>query len=113
MSFLDHLGNVVKRILHIGDEAAILAEPFVVAAFPEVAPLYNSALGLAATVQAAAVTASGTGPQKLSQLVTALLPIARKFANDNNLNWPDAEIQKWASAVVDTMDLIPAPTPKA
>jgi hypothetical protein len=109
MTFLQHVGSVLKKILHIGVEVATEAEPIIAVAFPEVMPLYQSTLGLATGAEAMAPTATGTGAQKLSQLVTALLPQAQAWAAKNNITWPEADIQKWASAVVDTVNLIPAP----
>ena len=109
-SFLQHLGSILKNILHIGEEVATVAEPIIAVSFPEVLPLYKSALGLAAGAEAMAPALTGTGPQKLAQLLQGLTPEVLAWAKQNNINWPEAEIQKWASAVVDTINLIPAPT---
>ncbi len=110
MSFLQHVGNVFKKILGIAVTAAKDAEPFVDVAFPAIAPLYNSAVGLAIGAEAMAPTLTGTGPQKLAQLVASLEPQALAWAAANGIVWPTADITKWASAVVDTINLIPAPT---
>jgi hypothetical protein len=110
MSFLDHLGNAVKKILGIAVTVAKDAEPIVDVAFPEIASIYNSALGLAAGAQAMAPTLTGTGPQKLAQLSASLIPQVTAWAAANGVVWNDADITKWASAVVDTINLIPAPT---
>jgi hypothetical protein len=40
MTFLQHLGSTLKTVLHIGVEAAAVAEPVVGLAFPEV--IYRS-----------------------------------------------------------------------
>jgi hypothetical protein len=109
MTFLQHLGSTLKSVLHIGEEVATVAAPVVAIAFPEVFPLYQTTLGLATGAEAMAASATGTGPQKLSQLVADLLPQAQAWATKNNIDWPEADIQKWASAVVDTINLIPAP----
>ena len=110
MTFLQHVGNAIKEILHIGTTVAVAAEPLIDTAFPNVAPIYNSAVGIAMVQEAAAPTLTGTGPQKLAQLTASLLPQLSAWAKQNNINWPEADIQKWASAVVDTVNLIPAPT---
>jgi len=68
-----HLGNTLKKVLHIGIEVAT------------------------------------DGQQKLSHLAASLLPRAQAWAQKNSINWPAEEIQKWASAVVDTINLFPAP----
>ena len=113
MTFLQHLGSSLKKALHIGVEVAAEAEPIVALAFPEVMPLYQSTVGLAAGAEALAPTTTGTGAQKLSQLLTTLLPQAQAWAVHNDINWPAEDIQKWASAVVDTINLIPAPVEAA
>lgn len=117
MTFLQHVGGVFKKILGIsqivGKDAVIAAryaEPFVDIAFPEVAPLYNSAVGLAVGAEAMAPTLSGTGPQKLEQLTISLVPQALAWAQQNGIAWDQAGVQKWASAVVDTINMIPAPS---
>lgn len=110
MNFLDHVGNILKKILHIGEDAATIAAPIVAAEFPEVAPLYTSALGLAAAMQATVPSVQGSGATKLAGMVQALLPQAESWAAQNGINWPVADINKWASAIVDTIKLIPAPS---
>lgn len=110
MNFLDHVGNFLKKLLHIGTEVATIAEPIVATAFPQVAPIYVSAIGLATAMQATAASVPGTGPQKLAGLVTALLPEIEAWTKQNGIVWAQADINKWASAVVDTIKLIPAPT---
>jgi hypothetical protein len=112
MTFLQHVGSILKRVLRIGTEVAVVAEPFIAVAFPELAPIYNSAIGLATTAEASAAQATGTGPQKLAQLVQNLLPEVEAWAAKNGIVWPEAEITKWASALVDTINLIPAPAAK-
>jgi len=109
MSFLQHVGSIFKKALGIATAVAQVAEPIVAVAFPEVAPLYNTTVGLAIGAEAMAPTATGTGPQKLAQLMTSLEPMAASWAQQNGITWPQADIQKWASAVVDTINLIPAP----
>lgn len=113
MTFLQNAGNVLKNILHIGEEVAEVAEPIIDLAFPQVAPLYNSALGLAISAEATAPTLTGSGVHKLSQLTANLVPQAQAWAAQNGIKWDDAEISKWASAVVDTLNMIPAPTTPA
>ena len=110
MTFLSHIGGFFKKVLGIATTVAKVAEPIVDLAFPELAPLYNSAVGLAIGAEAMAPTATGTGPQKLAQVMAYLEPQAVAWAAQNGIVWPQADIQKWASAVVDTMNLIPAPT---
>lgn len=113
MTFLQHVGSILRKVLHIGIEAAQDAEPAVDLAFPQLAPLYNSAVGLAFSTEATIPTLTGTGEQKLTQLAANFVPGAQAWAKANNITWPAAAITKWASAVVDTINLIPAPIPPA
>lgn len=112
MTFLQHVGSILKKVLHIGTEVAQAVEPEVDLLIPDIAPLYNSAVGLAFTAEASASATTGTGTQKLSQLVTNLVPQVEAWAAANGIVWPTADITKWASAVVDTVNQIPAPTQK-
>lgn len=108
-SFLQHLGSVLRNILHIGEEAAVVATPIVTMAFPEIAPLYTSALGLAISAEGTLGTATGTGVQKLQSIAPQIIALGQKFAADNGFTWVEKEITEWASAVVDTVNRIPAP----
>lgn len=112
MSFLQHVGSILRSILHIGEQTAIIAAPFVTTAFPELAPIYTSAIGLA-TAAEATIAKTGSGPQKLAQLTAELIPKIHEWATANGIQWDDAGIQKWASALVDTINMIPAPTKPA
>jgi hypothetical protein len=109
MSFLANVGNVFKKILGIATTAAVIARPFVITAFPELAAIYTSAIGLA--VGAEAINpGSGTGPQKLSTVVAALMPQITAWASSNGIVWAQEDIKKWTSTLVDTLNMIPAPT---
>jgi hypothetical protein len=110
MTFLQHVGGILKKILHIGEEAAIIAAPAIQIAFPEIAPIYNSAIGLAMGAEATTSATTGTGPQRLAQVTSTLVPQVQAWAAQNGIVWPDAEITKWTSAVVDTLNMIPQPT---
>lgn len=110
MNILSHIGSVLKKILHIGEEAAVVAQPFITLAFPEIAPLYASAIGLALAAQASAAPVAGTGPQKLSQVVVSLLPQIQAFCKQNGIVMDQPAVEKWVSALVESMKLIPAPT---
>jgi hypothetical protein len=112
-TFLQHLGSFFKNLLHIGVEVATVAEPFVAVAFPEVTPIYNSAIGLATAAEATAASATGTGAQKLASVTATLVPQVQAWAKANGIVWDEAAITKWTSAVVDTLNLIPAPTTAA
>jgi len=111
MTFLQHVGGIFKNILHIGETVAIVASPVIDIAFPNVAPIYNSAIGLAISAETSSAGVSGTGTQKLAQVVANLEPMLAAWAAQNKIPWDQAGIQKWTSAVVDTLNLIPAVVP--
>ncbi len=109
-TFLQHTGSVLRKILHIGEEAAAVATPLVEAYFPEVAPLFISGIGLAQAAEATASATTGTGAQKLAQVVIGLNPLIDKFVANNKLgDWDAAGRAKFASAIADALNLIPAP----
>jgi hypothetical protein len=113
MTFLQHVGVALKNVLHIGERVAIGAEPIIDIAFPNVAPLYNSAIGLAISAESTEAQLTGTGPQKLAQTLANIEPQVAAWAKQNGIEWNQADIQKWLSAVVDTLNLIPAPAAAA
>lgn len=115
MSFLTHVGNVFKQILGIAITVAKDTEPvadiaLTAAGLGGLVQMYNTGIGLAVGAEAMAPSLTGTGPQKLAQLVASLTPQAIAWAAQNGVVWPADQITKWASAVVDTINLIPAPT---
>ena len=116
MNFLSHVGNFFRELLHIGTEVAQVAAPFVDLAVPQVAPLYNSALGLVIAAEASAPKAA-SGALKNEQFVANLIPQAEAWASQNGIVWPTADINKWANAtgaaLVASLKLIPAPTAKS
>lgn len=114
MDFLAHVGNFFKKVLGIAVTVAHDTEPLVDAALLTVGlggliPLYNSTVGLAFGAEIMALNA-GAGPAKLAQLMVSLEPQVAAWASANGIVWDQAGIQKWASAIVDTIKLIPAPT---
>ena len=109
VSVLQHIGQVLRKALHIGEEIAAVAEPIVALRFPEVAPLYASTLGMAVQSEALLGSEPGTGLQKMQIAAPQLVANAQAWAKANNIDWPDADVQKWGSAVIDTMNLIPSP----
>lgn len=115
MSFLQHVGNVFKKILGIAVTVAKNTEPEVDLALTAtglsgLVGLYNSSVGLAFGAETMSPALTGTGPQKLAQLIAGLEPQAVAWAAQNGIVWPVADIQSWASDVVDTLNKIPSPT---
>ena len=113
MTFLQHVGIALKNVLHIGEKIAVAAEPIIDIAFPNVAPIYNSAIGLAISAESTEAHLTGTGPQKLAQALANIEPQIEEWAKQNGIAWDQPSIQKWLSAVVDTLNLIPAPAAAA
>ncbi len=110
MTFLQHVGSVLKAIIGIAQKTEPIADlALTLAGLGGIVPIYNSTIGLIIGAEGTAPTLTGTGPQKLEQVVASLVPQATAWAAANHINWPVADIQKWASAVADTVNLIPAP----
>jgi len=114
LTFLQHIGSIFKDILHIGEKVAVTAEPIIDIAFPNVAPIYNTAIGLAISAEGTIDSAQGkTGEQKLASALQKIEPQIAAWAKTNGIEWDQAQIQKWLSAVVDSLNLIPSPTSAA
>jgi len=110
-TFLQHVGSFFKDIFKVGTEVAAVAEPIVDLAFPEIAALYNSAINAAMQAESAATAAgqqNGSGPQKLSFAISAIEPIALQWLSANKITMSTTQFQTWLSAVVDTLNMIPA-----
>lgn len=109
-SVLGAIGHGILVALHVTEAAAVIATPIVATAAPEIAGLYSGLLGAAFSAEAAANGASGSGPQKLAIVVAGQLPNILSVLNKNGIQMNNDQITKWASAVVDTLNLIPSPT---
>ena len=109
-SVLEHIGHGILVGLHITEQVAVVAEPFVAVAAPQIVGLYSGILSAAMSAEAAAAGSSGTGAQKLALVLAGQLPNIEKVFADNGIAMPTADINKWASAIVDTIKLIPAPS---
>jgi hypothetical protein len=107
MSFLSHFGGILRKILHLGEEAAIMAEPIVDLGFPAIAPLYNTSIALALAEEATAATATGSGPQKLASLTAKMIPQAEDFAVKNGLVFDRTKADVWLSEIVDSLNKAP------
>lgn len=111
-TILSDIGNGLKKIFGIGVAASVAAEPIVDILFPGIAPLYNGTVSAVAAAESAAIAAgnqSGSGPQKLAAVVTAITPIFVQYAQSNGLATPSqAVIENYVNAVVATLNAIPA-----
>jgi hypothetical protein len=109
-SFLQHLGSIFKKILHIGEEVATIASPFVTAYFPDVAPLFKNTLGFIMAEEATINATPGSGAQKLANVVSKSFADAQTFFTANGIVIDQVQWSKIVSTFVDTVNLIPAPT---
>ncbi len=110
MTFLQHVGHVFKVILGVAERTEPVVDlALMLTGLGAIIPIYNSTIGLIIGAEGTAATATGTGPQKLAQVTAGIVQQATAWAVANKINWPEAEIQKWASAVADTLNMIPAP----
>lgn len=111
-TILSDIGNGLKKFFGVAVVAAQVATPLVDAAFPGIAPLYTATVAAAAQAEAAAVAAgqqSGTGPQKLAMVVSAIEKQFNDFAAANGIsNVQTSTIENWVNAVVASLNAIPA-----
>jgi len=71
-SILDHIGHALVDVFKVGTTVAAIAQPFIATAFPQVAPLYTSALNEAIQVQALATAAAGIALPRRALTTTAV-----------------------------------------
>jgi hypothetical protein len=116
-SLLSEIGQDLRKALHIANivlddatKVAAISEPIVDIAFPEVAILFNTTVGLAQTAEAI-FGGPGTGAAKLELLAKSLLPAIASWSKTNNINWTGDAQTAFASKVVDAFNMIPASTP--
>lgn len=127
--FLQKLGSwfhnkfvpVAKVVEHDAIVVAQAAEPAIDIAFPAVAGIYNTTVQMVVAAEAAAAGAQGVGAQKLSSVVSQLLPIAIPYLKSIGISDPTAiQVQAYVQSVVDglkiftaltTQPALPAPTP--
>lgn len=111
-SVLSAVGHGLKVFFTDAVKVAQVAEPFIDIAFPGIAPLFNSVVGEVAKVEAIAVAAgsqTGTGTQKLALVVQAIEKEYNAYAAANNIPVTPANVQAFVTAVVNLLNVIPAP----
>jgi hypothetical protein len=101
LSWLAKAGKAILKGLGFAVEAAELAEPEIDIAVPAVAGIYDATVGFASAAEAA--LGAGTGAQKLAAVTTA----ATNYATSQGWTAAEADIQKWASAFADSLNLFP------
>jgi hypothetical protein len=115
VSFMDHIGHDFKtgldKVLPIAETAG---EAAVTIFAPGAATLFKQTVAAVATAEQSAAAigqASGTGPQKLSAVMTLMGPLIKQALADVGKPADDASAQKYVSAVVTILNAMPAPAP--
>jgi len=116
ITFLEHVG---LDIVHGFDKAAPVvkaAEPYINLAFPGFGPLFAATANEVISVEqkfAAIGQQTGSGKQKLADVLTVIEPVARQLLEAAKLPQDEATITKWIDGVVALLNGIPAPQPSA
>jgi hypothetical protein len=112
-SILADVGNALKKVFGVGVEVAKIAEPIIDIAFPGIGALYNLTVTAAANAETNAIAAgaqSGTGPQKLAAVISAISTDFTAYCTAANIPFTTATITAWVNAVVASLNAIPAST---
>ena len=110
VSFLEKIGTGILTGIHIGENVAIIAEPFVDIAFPAVAPLYNGTVATVANAQAkaqAAIQSGNTQVQNFIAVTAAVTPILESYAKAAGLPQPTTDkINAYVQVLLSSLTLI-------
>jgi hypothetical protein len=110
VSFLEKIGHGFLTGVHIGEDVAIVAEPFVDIVFPAIAPLYNGTVATITNAQAkaqAAIQPGNTQIQNFVSVTAALTPILESYAAAAGLPKPTADkISAYAEALLASLKLL-------
>jgi hypothetical protein len=106
-TWLQKAGTAIRSILHIGIEAAEVAEPAIDISVPAVGALYNGTVGLFVSAEAAFGAAPGQGEAKLASALPAIVDNVEAWAKANGCDVVEEDVEKWASAFADTLNLLP------
>lgn len=112
-SILSSIGHGLKVFFTGAVKVAEVAAPFVSVAFPGVAALYTStvtAVANAETAAAAAGAQQGSGAQKLALVTAAISNDFAAYAKVNGITYDQTHVTAWVSAVVASLNSIPAAT---
>jgi len=116
VSFLEHVGQDIEKGFAKAAPIVQDAEPYVSLAFPGFGPLFASTANEVISTEqkfAAIGQQSGTGPQKLSSVLSVIEPVAQQLLTAAKLPSDEATITKWINGVVALLNGIPAPAPAA
>jgi hypothetical protein len=104
VTVLDKIGSAFEKFFEKAIPIAEAAEPIVDVAFPFIGPLYNTTVALVKAAEGAAAAAgkqTGTGPQKLALVLTALQPYATQMLQADGVAAPTtAQITNYINSVV-------------
>lgn len=113
-TLLSNVGHFLGHLFVDATKVAAIAEPIVDIAFPGFASLYNLSVAAALKAEAIAVAANaqtGTGTQKLAMAVQEIQPVFVAWYTQTYGATPTLSvIQNYMTAVVATLNAIPAPT---
>lgn len=113
-TLLSNVGHFLGHLFVDATKIAAIAEPIVDIAFPGFAALYNLSVAAALKAEAIAMAANaqtGTGPQKLAMAVQEIQPVFVDWYVKTYGQTPTLQvIENYMTAVVATLNSIPAPT---
>jgi hypothetical protein len=104
ITVLDKIGSVFEKFFEKAIPIAEGAEPIIDIAFPFIGPLYNTTVALVKAAEGAAAAAgkqTGSGPQKLAMVISALQPYATQELQASGVAAPTtAQITAYINSVV-------------
>lgn len=117
VSFLDHVGHEFKRgldaLLPVAETAGEVAFKIFL---PGVSPLFNATVAAVVTAEqnfSAVGKQTGSGPQKLSSVVSFMGPLIAQGLADVGKSNDQKAVEKYVDAVATILNAIPAPAPAA
>lgn len=115
VSFLEHVGRGFKKGLDIVlPVASGLGEMAVSVFAPTLGPLFNQTVAAVVTAEQNATAigkSTGSGPQKLASVISLMEGLIKQALADVGKPQDDAEVEKYISAIVTILNIMPAPVP--
>lgn len=114
VTFLDHVGSGILKVLGVATKVATAIEPEVDTALTltglgGLVSIFNNTVALAGAAQAATANATGTGAQKLAMVVSGITPEFETWLTTNNITMSNQQITDWTNLAVQLLLKIPAP----
>jgi hypothetical protein len=118
VSVLEHVGKVVWNVFKVGEKVALAAEPFVDAAVPALANVYNTVLASVIQAQttgeaalAAGSNANANNAMKLAVVIAAVTPTVTQTLATLGIAADKTVVTNYVNAVVALLNTLPAPAP--